>query len=74
MKYFPTNVRCSSRDDARGYGYIVTLPNGTEEWHRLAWQATARAHGWIPPSAVKDTGEHLAANGKPIDGYPRQQA
>lgn len=24
--------------------------------------------------ARKDTGEHLAPNGNPIDGYPRQQA
>ena len=26
MKYLPTNVR-GTRDDARGYGYIVMLPN-----------------------------------------------
>lgn len=48
MKHLPNNVR-GTRDDARGYGYIVTMPDGTEEWHRLAWQATARAHGWVPP-------------------------
>lgn len=48
MKYLPSNVR-GTRDDARGYGYIVTLSDGTEEWHRLAWQAVARAHGWTPP-------------------------
>ncbi len=48
MKFLPANVR-GTRDEARGYGYLVTLADGREEWHRLAWQATARAHGWIPP-------------------------
>lgn len=48
MKYLPKNVRPQFNEE-RGYGYIVTLPDGNEVWHRLAWQATARANGWTPP-------------------------
>lgn len=48
MRHLPKNVR-HTHDLARSYGYIVTLPDGREEWHRLAWQATARAAGWTPP-------------------------
>ena len=59
MKYLPHNVR-GTRDDARGYGYIVTMPDGKEEWHRLAWQATARAHGWHPPLKVTEMSPHWA--------------
>lgn len=48
MRYKPDNVRYS-RDTPFGPGYVVTMADGTKEWWRLAWQATARAHGWRPP-------------------------
>lgn len=48
MRHKPKNVR--GHRDHRGFGYIVTMPNGTEEWFRFAWQATARAEGWTPPA------------------------
>lgn len=47
MRYKPKNVR--GNRDIRGFGYIVTMPGGAEEWFRFAWQATARAEGWTPP-------------------------
>ena len=48
MKYLPKNVR-ASRDDVRGFGYIVRFEDGHEEWYPRAWQATARARGWMLP-------------------------
>jgi hypothetical protein len=64
MKFLPANVR-GTRDEVRGYGYLVTLADGGEEWHRLAWQATARAHGWIPPKEHIDMSWSFSAVGKP---------
>jgi hypothetical protein len=51
MKFNHPRVR-ATRDDRRGEGYIVTLPDGSREWHRLQWQANARAHGWLPPTPI----------------------
>lgn len=49
MKHLPNNVK-GTHDKKRGYGYLVTLVDGSVEWHRLAWQATARSFGWTPPT------------------------
>lgn len=48
MRYKPDNVR-GTYDQGRGYGYLVKLADGSEEFHRWVWQATARANGWTPP-------------------------
>lgn len=47
MKYLPSNVR-GTRDDVRGYGYIVTLPDGSEEW-QSARLAGDRKSTWVDP-------------------------
>jgi hypothetical protein len=52
VRYLPPGVR-GTRDDVRGEGYLVPGPDGADEWYRLAWQATARAHGWTPPAPVE---------------------
>lgn len=64
MKFLPANVR-GTYDNARGYGYVVTLPDRTEEWYRLAWQATARAHGWTPPPPTILAGHYKAPGERP---------
>jgi len=48
MRYKPDNVRYR-RDTPYGPGYVVRMPDGSDEWFRYAWQATARANGWTPP-------------------------
>jgi hypothetical protein len=60
VKYLPKNVT-SGPHPTLGYGYIVTNPDGSREVYRLAWQATARAHGWAPPTHELTHARSLAA-------------
>jgi len=51
MRYKPKNV-VGRYDADHTFWYTVTLPDGTHERFQLAWEATARAHGWTPPPGV----------------------